>query len=390
MNPVLRVFAVPVITCLAITCLGASVATAAEASLAGSLDPAAPYTAERANPVTYDVDYSVVVTPPYKTKKLRVWLPVPTSDAGQEVGSFEVTTFPAELKPAIAAEPLFGNRFAYFEFDAPQGAQLIRQRLKITVWELRWRLDSAKVAHVEAWPASFEPYRRSESQAVVVGEPHKKLIEQLLPKRGAELAELSQVMTHALRTFKYDHGAASLRADSLQAATTGRGHCSDYHSYCAAVGRALGYPTRVTYGINTFPKASPSHCKLEAFLPPYGWVSFDVSETQKLTGAIAADGSLAAADKERLSAAAERRLQSGFRDNTWYVQTRGTDYDLVPAASRRVPVVRTIYAEADGVPLDDPDPSDTSETKFAWMTVTRFTADKAVKYPFTDIQSLRD
>jgi hypothetical protein len=63
---------------------------------------------------------------------------------------------------------------------------------------------------------------------------------------------------------------------------------------------------------------------------------------------------------------------------------------LAPAASRRVPVVRTIYAEADGVPLDDPDPSDPSETKFAWMTVARFTADKTVKYPFTDFESLRE
>ena len=45
------------------------------------------------------------------------------------------------------------------------------------------------------------------------------------------------------------------------------------------MGRALGYPTRMTYGINPFPKNSPSHCKMEAFLPPYGWVAFDVSDT---------------------------------------------------------------------------------------------------------------
>jgi len=62
----------------------------------------------------------------------------------------------------------------------------------------------------------------------------------------------------------------------------------------------------------------------------------------------------------------------------------------VPAASKRVPVVRTIYAEADGVPLDDPDPSDPAETKFAWMTVAEFKADKPVKYPFADFDSLRE
>jgi hypothetical protein len=378
------------LTCLALLVAICFAAAATAQAVDAPLDPAASYTAERSDPVTYDVDYAVVVTPPYKTKKLRVWLPVPQSDAGQEVQSFDVKTFPGERKPVISTEPLYGNQFAYFEFDSPQGAQLIRQRLKITVWELRWRLDSTKVARVDSWPSSFEPYRRSESQAVVVGEPHKRFIEQFLPQRGGELTELTRVMTHAMRSFKYDHGTASLKADSLHAAKSGRGHCSDYHGYCAAVGRALGYPTRVTYGINTFPKASPSHCKLEAYLPPYGWVSFDVSETQKLTTAIAADASLSADDKASLAAAAERRLQSGFRDNTWSVQTRGTDYDLAPAASNRVPVVRTIYAEADGVALDDPDPSDPSETKFAWMTVTEFKSDKPVKYPFTDVNSLRD
>ena len=78
------------------------------------------------------------------------------------------------------------------------------------------------------------------------------------------------------------------------------GHCSDYHGLCAAFGRALGVPMRVTYGINPFPKNSPSHCKMEAYLPPYGWVSFDVSETQLLINAIKQDKELADAKKDRI------------------------------------------------------------------------------------------
>src|SRR5687768_1897418 len=84
------------------------------------LDPALPYSAERREAVTYDVDYSVVVTPPYKTKKLRVWVPVPPTSAGQEVSDHEWTTFPSDTAPQIASEPTFGNRFAYFEFASPQ------------------------------------------------------------------------------------------------------------------------------------------------------------------------------------------------------------------------------------------------------------------------------
>jgi hypothetical protein len=79
----------------------------------------------------------------------------------------------------------------------------------------------------------------------------------------------------------------------------------------------------------------------------------------------------------------------GFRDNTWFLQTRGTDYELVPKASRRVAVVRTLYAEADGQALPDPDPSDPAEKTFAWMTSHRFGSDQPAPNPFTDLKLLK-
>ena len=351
--------------------------------VAAPLDPEQPYSAERGVAVTYDVDYVLVVTPPYKTKQLRVWVPVPPSDGAQVVDDYHIATFPTEAAPQIAAEPVFGNRFAYFEFNDPAGAQLIRQTFRIRIHELRWGVKTERVPPVAAWPASFDKYRRSETQAVIVDDRHRNLPAQIIAESHGPAADFAATLGYALRTFRYDHVAASLRGDSLHLLETGRGHCSDYHGFCAAVGRALGYPTRITYGINTFPKASPSHCKLEAFLPTYGWVSFDVSETQKLLALIDA-GTLDEAEKQRLKQAAVARLQSGYRDPTWYLQTRGSDYDLVPKASRRVPVVRTLYAEADGRPLDDPDPSNVEERRFSWMTVARFTPDRPIAYPFQD------
>jgi transglutaminase-like putative cysteine protease len=190
------------------------------------------------------------------------------------------------------------------------------------------------------------------------------------------------------KNIKYDHGVASLKGSSENALAYKAGHCSDYHGLCAAFGRALGYPTRVTYGINTFAKNSPSHCKLEAFLPPYGWVCFDVSETQRVIEAIENDKSLGAAKKLELVRLANERLQKGFRDNTWLQQTRGTDYDLVPPAKKRVPLVRTIYAEADGVALRDPDPANPAQREFGWMTVHQYTPSRPVDYPFKGWKSL--
>ena len=355
---------------------------------ADDLDPALPYQAAKSAPVTYDVDLSIVVTPPYHTHVLKVWLPVPPTDAAQEATAPQYTTFPLEAKPQIAAEPVFGNKFAYFEFHEPQGAQIIRQKYRVKTWELRWNLAADKVRAVERWPVAFDPYRRGESQAVQVDERFRKLLSEIVPQSRGGLADFSAVMLWASDKFVYDHHDASLAADSARMLDKMRGHCSDYHGFCAAMGRAMGHPTRVTYGINPFPKNSPSHCKLEAFLPPYGWVSFDVSETQRLVAQIRKDEKLAAAEKDRLAKAAVDRLTSGFRDNTWFCLTRGTDYDLAPPAKRKVAVVRTAYVEADGVALPDPDPADPEKREFAWMTIHKYTPDREVPYPFKDARTL--
>jgi transglutaminase-like putative cysteine protease len=351
-------------------------------------DPNLPYQARRCDPVSYDVDFRVVLTAPYHTKRLRVWLPLPQSDRGQEVQEVSLSTFPAELTPKVAAEPEFGNRFAYFEFDHPEGAQIIRHRFRVKVWELHWGVEPAKVVSRRHWPPSFDPYLQSDSAVRVDGRVQAVAREVVArPQNPAE--DLGVVMDWLNAHMKYDHSRASLRASSEHALAGMTGHCSDYHGLCAAFGRALGYPTRVNYGINTFAKNSPSHCKLEAYLPPYGWVSFDISETQKLLGDIHKSGDLTDRQKQDLARAAVARLRGGFRDNTWFSQTKGTDYQLMPPASRRVPVVRTLYAEADGVALPDPDPANSTKKEFAWMTAHRFTPDRPVAYPFKGWRSLQ-
>ena len=355
---------------------------------ADSLSPDLPYQAKRGNAVTYDVDFSVVVTPPYKTELLKVWLPIPQSDFGQEVTSSELTSFPLRVEPQVASEPEYGNKFAYFEFAKPKGAQIVRHRFTIKVWELRWNLESEKIVVPTVWPRDFDPFRQSDQQSVIVDERFTELVREIVPQPGNPLRDLTAVMNWVNKNVDYDHENASLSASSVHALEKRLGHCSDYHGFCASLGRALGYPTRVTYGINTFPKNSPSHCKLEAFLPPYGWVSFDVSETQKMIAAIQQDQGLDADQKRRLIDAANERLASGYRDNTWFWQTRGTDYQLAPPAENRVPVVRTAYVEADGVALDDPDPANKKERQFSWMTVHEYRADRTVTYPFEDVETL--
>jgi transglutaminase-like putative cysteine protease len=360
---------------------------AAEATAQAPLDPRLPYQGRTSDPVTYDVDFSVVVTPPYHAKVLKVWLPLAQTDTGQEVEEISLDTFPMKVAPRIGTEKVHGNKFAYFEFDHPQGAQMIRHRFKVTVWEMRWRLDPSQVEAVKQWPAGFEPYLRSD-RSVVVDDRFRKIAADVVPMSKGPARDLAEVMRWVQREMKYSHVEASLRASSEHALLKRIGHCSDYHGLCASIGRAMGYPTRIAYGITPIAKNSPSHCKVEAFLPPYGWVCFDLSETQRQIAAIRTDPKLSDAQKEQLADAATQRLLGGFRDNTWIAKTKGTDYELVPPAKKRAAVVRTIYAEADGEALPDPDPANPKAREFAWMTMHRYTPNRPVVYPFQGYEAL--
>lgn len=351
------------------------------------LSPQMPYTAERSDPIRHDVDFTVVVTPPYHCKVLRVWIPVPQSDVAQQVGESQFTTFPEDVEPQIGTEPVFGNRFAYFEFHHPQGAQLIRHRFQATVWNLRWDVDPERAVRVDSWPAAFGPWLRP--QAVDDERSFRAVLSEIIPAPGLPVRDLTAVFDWVDHNLTYDHVNASLSADANHAFAERRGHCSDYHGLCAAMGRMLGSPTQVTYGLSLFPKNSPSHCKLEAFLPPFGWVSFDVSETQKLIQQIQNDTSRDETERQQLVAAARERLYSGFRENSWLLLTRGTDYDLAPPASQPVRVVRTAWVEADGEPLPDPDPASAEQREFAWMTAHRYSADRPFPRPFSDPATLK-
>ena len=363
-------------------------AAACAADPAPKLDPAQPYTAKRSDPVAYEVDFRVVVTAPQDTRTLRVWVPVPPTDAAQEVSGSKWETFPAGVRPTVHTEEVFGNTFAHFEFDRPQGAQIITHTFKATVHELNWDLDSGKVQAVKEWPKEFDPFRRSE-QLIKVDDTFAKLAGEIAAGKTGPAERVDAVTDWVQQNLTYDHTNASLVASSTHALTKKRGDCGDYHGLCSSLGRALGVPTRVAYGLHLFPKNLPAHCKLEAYLPPYGWVSFDVSETQRLVGRIADAKELTADEKATLTRAAVGRMRKGFRDNTWLLATKGTDYDLAPKASARVPLVATVYAEADGKPLPLPDPADPTKKEFSWMTAHKYTADKVVAYPFKEWKTLK-
>ncbi len=264
--------------------------------------------------------------------------------------------------------------------DDPDGAQVIRYRLKIRVWELRWNLEPEKVTAYSQ--AAMREWLRSESR-VVVDDPRVKAVAQKAIGNASEPFErVVRVLRFVMDAMTYSHGECSLQASALHALTKRIGHCSDYHGLATALLRSVGVPARVTYGINPLKRRSPSHCKLEVFLPPYGWVPFDLSETDKVLEQIQ-KSDLPERVKERKRSEILRWLFSGFRDNTWYRVTVGTDFPVVPPVAPNPPVIRTAYIVCDDKVLPDPDPSDPNRLEFAWQLVWDAKPDKPVVSPWS-------
>ena len=336
-----------------------------------SLSVETPLIAMKGPTATFEVDSRIAITAPAGTKKLRVWIPLPPTTGTQVIRNRRIETFPREIEPQIAEEPTFGNQFAYLEFDSPAGGQEIRHTFVAEIAQLNWDVDYASIEAPRSWPDAFDPYRQADPRSDQAND-YREILGEIQSAATSESEQLMNAIRWVDDNLTYDHVQASLSANPAHALEFRRGHCSDYHGLCGAFARDIGYPSRVLYGTQMFDKGSPSHCKLEVFLPPYGWVTYDLSETQKLVLKTARNESLSADERKTLGEQVRQRTLKGFRENTWLLVTRGQNFPLMPKASvETVPIIRTIYAEADGVPLVEPDPSNPENKTFSWMTMHR-------------------
>ncbi len=332
--------------------------------------------AERTNPVTYEISVQLVFTPPVGTKVAHVWMVKPPNDEGQEVLKFESEPMPTLEAP----DPLYGNQLVYWRLDNPEGAQVIRYRLRVRAYELRWHLQPDKVNQPD--PKGMAEWLRHETYIIVNDPRIRSLAQQLVRNASTPFEKVRRVLEYVIDTMKYSHAECSLSASALHAYTARTGHCSDYHGFSTALLRSLGFPARVTYGINPFKRRSPSHCKLEVFLPPYGWVPFDLSETDKVLETWEKAG-MDPAEKASRRAALMQWLFSGFRDNTWYRTAVGTDFPLVPAVAPNPPLIRTFYIVCDDKVLPEPDPANPNKMEFAWQEVWEVKQDRETVHPWS-------
>lgn len=227
-------------------------------------------------------DYGATLSELPKDAEVRIWLPVPQTNAEQRVQPLE-HSLPS--KHSTATEAKFGNRILYLETIAPANGKLaLRTSYLIRRSEVlrKARCGSNQIVLSDA---QREKYLSANNKVPITGKPLDLLTSVLLPEDTLELAKVlyDRVDAHV----KYDKSKPGYgNGDVLWVCDSRFGNCTDFHSLFISLARAQGIPARFEIG---FPiptergtgKIGGYHCWAFFYSPDCGWLPVDISEADK-------------------------------------------------------------------------------------------------------------
>ncbi len=246
---------------------------------------------------------------PAPSKHVRVWIPLPASDAVQRISDLRIET---ELAYTIATDPEFGNR--YLIAEAKQGLAdttdvLVRfnvirtERGPASMQDTLGLAAALKADRLVPVGGIFEDIIEREKlspdsmravydfilREMFYGKPRAKDSTDAyftqLPPKIKESVTREMVVDLYLRAretrseFVYGQGNAEY------ACKIGVGNCTDFHSYFLSLTRTLGVPGRFHIGF-LLPESGAGelpgyHCWADFYQRGTGWVPVDISEADK-------------------------------------------------------------------------------------------------------------
>ena len=288
---------------------------------------------------------ATVPVPPAGTKTLDLWLPVPHTDASQQVGNLTIVVDRKVngVAPSKIERGAYGNQMFHLRLTTmPTEPVVVTIKGQITRREhlnLRANAPAAK-ANKEKTDPNMARWLAPD-RLVPLDPKIKQQAEEVVAKANAKtpLEKARAIYEHVVSTVTYDKtGQGWGRGDIYYACDARRGNCTDFHAIVIGYCRALGIPARFSIGL-PLPvgrgrgEIKGYHCWAEFYTPETGWVPVDASEAAKNP------------DK--------RAYFFGAHDENRVEFTRGRDVELTPKqAGPPLNYFVYPYAEADGKPLD--------------------------------------
>ena len=286
---------------------------------------------------------ATVPVPPAGTKTLDLWLPVPHTDASQDVRDLKIDS-PVPYK---IEKGEFGNQMLHLRpATLPTAPLVVKLTAQITRREhlnLRANAPTATAA-AKAKKEKADPDMArwlAPDRLVPLDAKIKQQAQGVVAKAGArtDLEKARAIYEHVVSTVTYDKsGQGWGRGDIYYACDARRGNCTDFHAIVIGYCRSLGIPARFSIGLplpteRGHGEIKGYHCWAEFFTPETGWVPVDASEAAK--------------DPDK------RNYFFGAHDENRVEFTRGRDVTLAPKqAGPPLNYFVYPYAEADGQPLE--------------------------------------
>jgi transglutaminase-like putative cysteine protease len=230
---------------------------------------------------------AIVPALPAGTKRVALWVPLPSDSEWQQV---ENVTVEGVTKYKITKEKRYDNRMVYVDLKALATPINVTVRYTVTRKELRILAEAPR--HPQKESDAFLKMNLMGEKSLPIGGRFLKLSQDVTAGRTTQLEKARAIYEHILGTMKYDYKSESPKlgeGDAEFMCDYRQGDCTDLHSYFISMARTQGIPVLHEYGfgIGGVPLPSPLpreakitsyHCYACIYQPDYGWIPVDASD----------------------------------------------------------------------------------------------------------------
>ena len=204
----------------------------------------------------------------------RLWIPLPTTDAFQDV---KLTSIDAPPNYRILDEPAFGNKILFWELGPSDGGKTLDIRYQVK------RIEKGEYKATDNPQLYLVP-----EQGVPENEQFKKIASNVIAGKKNDLERARALYEHVINELRYAKtGEGWGKGDAVFACDSKHGNCTDYHSYFIALAHAVNIPARFAIGAAIPAMRNEGgidgyHCWVE-FYADGKWWPIDISEADKYT-----------------------------------------------------------------------------------------------------------
>lgn len=215
---------------------------------------------------------------PEKQGAAKLWIPVATSDAYQEVELIGVTMpTDVEIKKEFTTDSSYGNRILHLDLSGAYAGEQVVLEYRVH------RTEKGPYRDTKSDPLNY----LTADAGVPVGGRFEEITAEIFAKSGADspLMKARAIYDYIIDTVRYRKAGEYGTGDADFACDSKSGNCTEFHSLFISLARTAGIPARFAIGA-----ALPSerndggvdgyHCWAEFFAQEKWW-PIDISEGNK-------------------------------------------------------------------------------------------------------------